>query len=192
MNGLSEKYISARGPTGDIKLMILTESPTFRDVETGQILSSDYDLDRLLKDARINKQACWLTSVSKFFVPDSPKGKKIPFATRAKQAGVDIIKQLEELQYEINQIKPNCILSLGAGSFWALHGKGSIGDYRGSILHGMGHKYIPTYNPRGLSTGSGAEFKGYWNRQVIAFDIQRAKLQSEFPDIQRPSRILRV
>jgi len=192
MNELSKQYIGGRGPVGQPKLMIVTESPTFRDVGSGQILSSSYDLDRLLKEAKIYKSACWLTSASKFHVPDSPKGRKIPFHVRAKNVGIDLDKQLGELQYEINQVKPNCILAIGAGSLWALSGKYGIGDYRGSILHGMGHKFVPTFNPSGLSTGSGAEFKGYWNRQVIAFDIARANIQSQFPDINRPSRVLRV
>lgn len=192
MNELSQIYVRGQGPIGPVKLMILTESPTIRDVQSGHVLSADYDLDRLLKDKGISKNDCWLTSVSKFHVPDSPKGKKIPFATRAKIAGIDLQKQLEELQYEINQVKPNCILSIGAGSLWALFGKSNVGDYRGSILFGMGHKFVPTYNPRGLSTGSGAEFKGYYHRQIIAFDIARAKVQSQFSDINRPNRILRV
>jgi len=191
MNSLSEKYIPAKGPIG-AKLMLLTEAPTYRDTETGQLFSNDYDLVRLLKEKGIPIGSCWQSSVSKFYVPDSPKGKKIPFYKRAELAGVDLDKQLEELQHEINQVEPNCILALGKGALWALNGKSNIDEYRGSILHGMGRKFVPTYNPRGLSGHAGAEFKGYYNRQIIAFDIKRAKLQAQFPDINRPSRLLRV
>lgn len=173
--------------------MILGDCPSIRDTEAGKIFSSSYDLDRLLKDCKINKNSCWLSTVSKFHVPDSPKGgKKIPFSVRARNAGVDIDAQLAELQYEVNQVKPNCILALGSAALWALYGKSSIEDYRGSILLGMGRKFVPTYNPRGLSSYSGIEFKGYWNRQIISFDFKRAALQSNSPDINRPSRTLRV
>ena len=188
----STKYIRAYGPTGNTKLMILTDAPSGNDVLSDRLFSSDYDLDRLLKETKIYKNNCWLSSVSKFYVPESPKGRKVPFAIRAKQVGVDIDKQLEELQYEINQVDPVCILALGSGALWATTGKTSIENYRGSILQGMGRKVVPTYNPKGLSGWIGAEFKGYWNRQVIAFDILRAKTQSEFREIKRPPRVLRV
>jgi len=188
---METRYIPAKGPIG-AKLAILLESPSWKDDQFGQIATDTYDLDRLLKESGVHKTNCWITSVSKFHVPDSPKGKKIPFHVRAKRANIDIDTQLGDLQNELNQIKPNCILAVGAGSLWALTGKYSIESYRGSILLGMGNKFVPTYNPRGLSGYSGAEFKGYYNRQIIAFDIRRAFRQSHFPEIIRPSRTLRV
>lgn len=185
------KYVPAKGAIG-AKLMILGDCPSIKDTVAGVPFSSNYDLDRLLKDSHINKASCWLSNVSKYHVPDPPKGKKIPFHLRAKAVGIDIDKQLEELQYEINQVKPNCILALGSTALWALYGKTNIEDYRGSILFGMGRKFIPTYNPRGLSSYSGIEFKGFWNRQIIAFDFKRAQLQSGNDELNRPSRTLRV
>jgi DNA polymerase-1 len=189
--GLSDVYVRGQGANG-AKIMLLGPSPSVKDVSTGIIFSSEYDLDRILKEVRLNKDSCWKTTVSKFHVPDSPKGKKIPFHLRARSVGVDIEKQLYALQNEINAIKPNVIIGIGQEALWALTGKTSIESYRGSILLGMGRKFVPTYNPRGLSGYTGAEFIGYWNRQIIAFDINRAKIQSEFPDIRRPNRILRV
>lgn len=186
------KYVRAEGAIG-AKLMILGESPSLKDEGLGHPFTSDFDLDRLLKDVRIDKSSCWLSNVSKYHVPDSPKkGKKIPFHVRARNAGINIEEQLEHLQNEINSVKPNCILALGSGSLWALSGKFNVENYRGSILHGMGRKFVPTYNPRGLSSYSGIEFKGFWNRQIIAFDFKRAKIQSNFPEINRPPRTLRV
>jgi DNA polymerase I-like protein with 3'-5' exonuclease and polymerase domains/uracil-DNA glycosylase len=188
---LSEKYVPAQGSIG-AKILLLKESPSIKDAQSGQLYSDDYDLDRLLKETKIYKSNCWLSAVSKFHIPESPKGKKIPFSQRATIAGVDLPEQIAKLQEEINAIKPNVIIPLGSGPLWTVYGKPHIENYRGSIVLGMGRKCIPTYNPRGLSGYSGAEFKGYWNRQIIAFDLKRAKLQSEFPDINRPSRILRV
>lgn len=188
----NRRYVRASGPNG-AKLMILTDSPSYIDAESGNLFSKDYDLDRLLKEAGINKNNCWLSSVSKYYVPESPKGgKKIPFDVRAKNVGIDIDEQVSDLQKEINQIKPHCILALSSGALWGLYGKRNIDDYRGSILHGMGCKFVPTYHPRGLSGYYGAEFKGYWNRQIISFDFKRAKSQSGTPDLIRPSRNLRV
>ena len=188
---MEKKYVRAQGPIG-AKIMILGDAPTYADQEAGVLFSRDYDLDKLLKETGIYKTNCWLSTVSKYHIPESPKGNKIPFDVRARQADVDLEEQLADLQVEINQVKPNCIIALGSPALWALYGKKNIDDYRGSILSGMGYKFIPTYNPRGLSGYSGAEFKGYWNRQIIAFDLRRAKTQAQFPDIRRPSRTLRV
>src|SRR3982750_4879165 len=119
-------------------------------------------------DAGIRRSDVWLTNVSKYEVPPNTGRKKIPFPVRARNHGVNMQQQLEELQYEISELKPNCILALGNTPLWALSGKTKIGSYRGSIMHGMGVKFVPTYNPAHLSwQAADIEFKGYWNRQIM-------------------------
>jgi DNA polymerase I-like protein with 3'-5' exonuclease and polymerase domains/uracil-DNA glycosylase len=185
------KYIPGRGPLG-AKLMILGDCPTERDVIAGKCLT-DRELDILLREAGINKSECWLTTVSKFHVPPNVGKKKIPFAIRAKNVGIDVQQQIMELQEEINGIKPNCILALGSTPLWALSGKTKINNYRGSILHGMGRKFVSSYNPAHLSwQASDVEFKGYWNRQIILFDFRRAKHQSSFAELIIPNRTLEI
>jgi DNA polymerase I-like protein with 3'-5' exonuclease and polymerase domains len=172
--------------------MILGDCPTLRDEIAGKCLT-DRELDILLREANINKGECWLSTVSKFHVPPNVGKKKIPFAIRAKQVGIDIQQQLSELQEEINGIKPNCILALGGTPLWALSGKTKITNYRGSILFGMGRKFVSSYNPAHLSwQAADVEFKGYWNRQIILFDMRRAKRQSDFPEVNLPSRNLQI
>lgn len=185
-----KQYHPATGPIG-AKLMILGDSPY--DLKTYH-----RELDRLLKDAGISKGDCWLSTVSKYPVwPEGgKKGEKIPFTLRAQRQGVDLIEQLEDLQNEVNSIKPNCILALGGPALWALGGKDrKISQNRGSILHGMGVKYVPTYNPRDLSFNSGgsaSEIKGYYNRQIMLFDFKRAAAQSQFPELNLPHRTLEI
>lgn len=188
------KYIPGYGPFG-AKIMLLMECPTYEDVIAGKLFSKGGETTRLLHEAGINPAECWITSVSKFHVPpnEARSKKRIPFSVRAKNHGVDIQQQLEELQNEVNSIKPNVILGLGKSTLWSLTGKTDIESYRGSILSGMGHKFIPTYNPAHLSwQASDIEFTGYWNRQVMAFDMRRAKKQSYFPEIVRPPRTLQI
>jgi uracil-DNA glycosylase family 4 len=186
-----QKYIPGYGPF-DPKIMILTECPTYDDVQNNKLLSKSRLVDELLKEAGINRQDCWISSVSKFFVPPSDK-RKIPFPVRCKLNHVDIQQQLSDLQNEINSIKPNCILGLGKTALWALTGKTDINSYRGSILHGMGRKFIPTYNPNHLSWQAiDIEFKGYWNRQIMLFDMKRAYAERETPDLNLPHRTLQV
>lgn len=188
------KYIPGLGPLG-AKLMILGEAPSYQETAAGKpfVGPSGRELDRLLYDAGINRNNCWITNVCKYEVPPNLPGKKIPFAIRANNIGIDVHQQLVELQEEINGIKPNCILALGGTALWALSGKTKIGNYRGSIMHGMGVKFVPTYHPAHLlHQASGGEFKGYWNRQVMIFDFKRALAQSKFSEFILPSRVLEI
>jgi len=187
-----KKYVAGHGPIG-AKLMILGDCPTYKDAGSGKAFTDSKELNQLLPDTGIRKENCWLTTVSKYEVPPNIGKKRLPFAVRAKNAGIDIDQQLAELQEEINGIKPNCILAIGGTPLWALSGKTKIGNYRGSIMHGMGVKFVPTYNPAHLSWhATDIEFKGYWNRQIMIFDFKRAHAQSRFPELILPSRTLEI
>src|SRR3990172_8784675 len=190
---MDKTYVPASGPIG-AKLMILGEAPSYAETEARQLFvgPSGRELDRLLKDAGINRSSCWISNVSKYEVLPNLQGKKIPFIIRAKNAGIDVDQQLEELQIEINSIKPHCILALGGTALWALTGKTKIQDYRGSLMLGMGHKTVPTFHPAHLLHQSGGEIRGYWNRQVMLFDFKRALNQSRFSELVLPKRILSV
>ena len=175
--------------------MILGDCPSFYDTEDGKLFSGPpgRELTTLLKDAGIDRGDCWLSAVSKYEIPPNVGAKKIPFHVRAKNVGVDINSELADLQREITAIKPNCILALGSTALWALSGKDKIGNYRGSIMHGMGRKFVPTYRPGDLLyQAKKPEFKGYWNRFVILFDLKRAAYQSQFPDYRVPQRVLQI
>ncbi len=186
------RYIPGSGPLGT-KIMVLKECPTDKDVAAGKLILGR-ETEMLMRDAGIHSGNCWISAVSKYQVPPNPnKKKKIPFHVRAKTANVDIDGQLHDLQVEINQLQPNLILGLGRTSLWALYGRQEIEKFRGSILLGMGRKFIPTYNPEHLNWGvPDPEFIGYWNRQIIAFDFRRALAQSQFSEIKRPIRTLEV
>jgi uracil-DNA glycosylase family 4 len=186
------KYVPGHGPLG-AQLMILGECPQYKDSASGRAFTDAKELGQLLTDTGIRKDNCWLSYVCKYEVPPNVGKKKIPFAVRAKAVGIDMQKQLEELQEEINGIKPNCILALGKTALWALAGKTDIQSYRGSIMHGMSTKFVPTYNPYHLSWhATDVEFKGYWNRQIMAFDFRRAYAQSKFRELNLPSRALEI
>jgi uracil-DNA glycosylase family 4 len=201
-------YVPGMGQYG-AKIMILGECPTHKDVQAGRPFVDSRELDLLLKDARINKAECWLSNVFKEPIPSSPTRKKIPAYIRAEQAGLNITQSLNELQNEINGVRPNVIIGLGGTALWALTGikpkgkkkdkdgeenkirlpAGGITDYRGSILLGMGHKVVCTFNPAQLSwQAADVEFIGYYNRQIILADLKRAKSQSQFADLRLPQR----
>jgi uracil-DNA glycosylase family 4 len=192
MNDVEHKYVPGHGPLG-AKLMILGEAPTLKDTIAGKSFTDSRELINVLMDAGIRKDSCWLSNVSKYYVPGNTGKKKIPFPVRAKQYGINMEEQLHELQQEINGIKPNAILAVGRTALWALSGKTDIESYRGSIMYGMGTKFVPSYNPAHLSwQATDVEFKGYWNRQIMIFDFKRALHQSQFPDMRLPSRTIEI
>lgn len=177
-------YYPGTGPIG-AKFMVLGESPS---IPLGR------EFDKLLIESEIHRSDCWISNVSKYPVtPNLGSNVKIPFSIRAQRDGINIVEQLEELQNEVNSIKPNCILALGGTALWALTGKTKISKFRGSILHGMGCKVVSTYHPADLTFGiSVGEVKGYWNRQVMVFDFKRALYQSKFPELILPNRTLEI
>lgn len=187
------KYVPGMGPIG-AKLMILGEGPSYQETADGQPFKgpSGNELNKLLKDAGINRNECWITNVCKYEVPSNQKGQKIPYGIRAANVGIDIQEQLKELQEEINGIRPNCILALGGTALWALSGRNKISNFRGSIMHGMGRKFVSTYHPAHLLHSEQGEFKGYWNRALMVHDFKRAKKQSLFPELQLPQRSLQI
>jgi len=188
------KYVPGMGNIG-AKLMILGEAPGSEETRLGRpfVGPSGRELDRLLSDAEIPRSECWITNVCKYEVPQNEGKKKTPFHIRAKNHGIDIDQQLAELQTEINEIKPNVILALGGTALWALSGKTKISVQRGSILRGMGVKFVPTYHPAHLlHSSAGGEIKGYWNRQVMVFDFKRAWEERLSPLLELPQRTIQI
>ncbi len=204
-------YVPGQG-NAFAKLMILGEGPSYEETAALKpfVGPSGRELDKLLKDTGINRSDCWISNVFKYEIPQNTSGKKIPAWVRANNIGLDVEKSLQELQNEINSIKPNCILGLGGTALWALTGikpkskkkdpddqlsprvpTGGIQLYRGSIMQGMGRKCVNTYHPAHLLHQQG-EIKGYWNRQIMIFDMKRAYVQSKFPEIILPQRNLQI
>lgn len=207
---MSDNYVPGMGPSG-AKIMLLGECPSLNDVKRGRPMSDTRELDQLLKDAGIQKGNCWMSNVFKEPIPPSPTKKKIPAFVRAEQAGLNIRQSLQELQTEINGLRPNIIIGLGGTALWALTGikpkgkkklaeedrvsipHGGITDYRGSLLLGMGRKILCTYNPAQLGwNATDIEFIGYWNRQVIIADLKRARSESHDPELVLPQRTIEI
>jgi len=189
------KYVPGYGPLG-AKVMIVGEAPTAKDVAMGRPFTDNRALDELLREAGIQKSQCWLTTVSKYYVPPSPKkgGYKTPFYTRAKEAGINVEEQVAELQREVSDLNPNLILGIGRTAMKYITGKKEIDDYRGSILQGMGKKFIGTYNPAHLDwQATDVEFIGYWHKVIILLDLKRALREAYFPGFDSiPNRLLQV
>lgn len=191
---MDKKYIPGSGPLG-ARIAVVIDAPGYDEHMAGRQFVGGWakEFDRIARDTGINRNDCWLTSVSKYYITPRAIGSKLTFAQRCELEGVSLDEQLTDLRIELNQIKPNIVIALGGTALWCLTGKFPIVDYRGSILPGMGLKVIGTYNPGDLiSYGKGGEVFGYWNRQIVMFDMGRAKAQSSFNEIRRPNRSLTV
>lgn len=190
----TRKYIPGYG-NGNARIFVLGESPSFHEMTSGKGFTgpSGKELDSLFRDSGIRREEVWISNVCKYFVRPNKPTQKIPFLTRAKADGIDIDQCLRELQVEISDINPNVILALGGTALWAVTGKTKIGDYRGSLLFGMGHKVVATYHPAHLLHAiTGGEFKGYWNRSIMVLDMKRARDESYTRELQLPNRSLHI
>lgn len=191
---MEHKYVPGMGPIG-AKVLILGEAPSYEETAAGKpfIGPSGRELDRICKDAGVSRSNAWVTNVCKYMVPPNEGKKKLPFHIRARNHGIDMEQQLAELRTEITNVNPNVILALGGTALWALSGKEKISKHRGSLLWGMGHKFVPTYHPAHLlHSAAGGEIKGYWNRQIMIFDFKRAYEEASTPELILPNRTLQI
>lgn len=180
------------GPIG-AKICIVGEAPFTEEVNTKKpfVGPSGKFLTNLLIQAGINRNDCWITNACKYFVPSSPEGKLIPFEIRARNIGIDLEEQQNELLTEISSLSPNIIIALGQTALKMLTGKKPINKWRGSIINAFGFKCIPTYHPAHILHQSG-EVKGYWNKAIVIKDLKKALVNSYDKEWNLPRRNLHV
>jgi uracil-DNA glycosylase family 4 len=173
-------------------LMVVAEAPGQEEEEQGIPLvgPTGQFTAELMEDAGGNLLETWRTNVFKWRPPDNQI--KLAYLT-----GHTIEEGLPQLWSEIDTIKPNCILALGALALQTLTGKYGIGKWRGSILLAQGRsiKVVPTYHPAALfpkrwdkdSTSVKWQAKHYMIR-----DFARAIEESKTPHYDIPSRLLTI
>ena len=82
---------------------------------------------------------------------------------------------------------PNVVVCLGGTASWALLRDGRISKLRGAVATSpvvVGQKVLPTFHPSYILQGS------YEARYVTILDLQKARRESEFPEIRRPQRTI--
>src|SRR5437016_2768083 len=122
--------------------MIIAEAPAKNEEEQGISLvgpSGQIVWDML---SPITRDEVYVTNVVKVRCPDNDI-KKLPLL------GKRIEDFLEELDREIEGIKPNCILAFGNIALQYLTGNYGIKKWRGSILkhYSRNIKVVPTIHP---------------------------------------------
>jgi len=187
-------------PTGPCpaKIMIVGEAPGEQDIAQRQpfVGYAGQELSRMLSEAGIMRNACFITHVIRI----QPPGMDISTLIAAKKS--DITPQhllvrdkfvlpcvrdgLEMLKREIEMCQPNVIIAFGNVALWALTGNWGVVNWRGSMLQcdlplGLSYKpkVVPTYTP--------AMILRQWSwRQIAVHDIRRAAGESKTRELYTP------
>lgn len=155
-----------------------------------------WQLNTMLRDAGIVRAECFLTNVFNFRPRPTNKIENIcatrkevhhalPPLSSGKYVRDEYLPELERLYRELNEASPNVIICLGGTAAWALLRDGRISKLRGTIAESValpGRKVLATFHPSYILQG------GYSERHVTVLDLQKARRESEYPDIRRPIR----
>lgn len=178
------------------KLMLVGEAPSYNEVREGKpfVGQAGQELDKLLSSAGIRRDELYITNA----VLEQVTGDKKEFFFKGGKPSLVYVEGLKALYDDIQDIRPNCIVTLGNYAMWSLSMMEGIMKRRGSIYWSdmAGVKFIPTIHPAALLRGKpdGADkLQGglYKYRNPVIWDLQKAKEQSQFPELrQRPRNII--
>lgn len=168
------------------RIVIVGEAPGATEEATGTPFTGATGvlLNQLLSKVGIDRGKCFITNVAHI----RPRGTKSnDFTWFFKKDGLPFLYHgLLQLKSDLEEIRPNLVIALGAMSLRALTGKLGIDKWRGSILESTlvpGVKVVSTYHPA-------FSFKVYPALAVIQFDLTKCAKQAEFPDIRLPTRTI--
>lgn len=197
MNGLKMQVMPS-GPC-PAKIMIVGEAPGEQEVVQGIpfVGTSGQELSRMLQEAGIYRNECFLTNVARLRPPGNDIGAFVAMAKknitpshislRDKMVLPVIADGLAMLKAEIEMCQPNVIIAFGNLALWALTGRWGITSWRGSLLEtdlnlalDYKPKVIPTYHP--------AAILRQWSwRPIGVHDLKRAKVHSQTREVIRPN-----
>lgn len=163
----------------DAAVMIVGEAPGFEEEVNGQpfVGPSGYELKRMLKEAGINFDDCYLTNVCKYRPPGNDMSEWINTKkTWLKKGFVNfydryahplVIEGCDELIQEIKDVRPKVIIALGNTALLALTGKWGITNWRGSELLSLveGIPCVPTIHPASV-------LRNYAIRPQVVHDLK--------------------
>lgn len=153
---------------------------------------SGYALTKMLEDAGLRRVDCHLTNVFNLRPPGGndidnlcgPKATALPGRPQLKTGKyirAEYATEIARLEKELIEFKPNLIIALGGTASWALVGDGRISKIRGAIASSPFGKVLPTYHPT-------AVLREWSLRPIVVMDLLKAKRESEYADLRRPSR----
>lgn len=170
----------------DAKICIIGEAPGAEDDRllkpfvgpAGSVLES------CMHSAGIIRSDCYITNTIKV----RPKGNDIlPYFNSKSGTFTEAGRYwVDTLARELETVKANIIVPLGACALAAVTGRHKIKKYRGYVLEALPmfgkRKVIPAYHPAATLRGQ------YILRYYIVADLDKAKKESVYPEIKRPER----
>ena len=179
--------VPGTGPR-NAKILIVGEAPSHKEIQEGRpfVGDSGQELDKLLGAANIHRPDCYITNACL----EQVKGDKDPFFFQNGKPSTIFMAGIVQLYKDLQEIKPNVVITLGNYAQYALLGmsKGIL-KTRGSIFWSQtaNVKVVPTLHPAALLRGRPDDEKNlqggmYKYRNPVIWDLQKAKVQSTFPE----------
>jgi len=165
----------------DAKIVIVGEAPGNQEVREGRpfVGGAGQLLDQMLGRVGIRRRDCFVTNVCH----TQPPGNDFAWFYKKQNLPLFLAGVLR-LKADLERIKPNLVIALGAQPLRALTGKQGIDKWRGSIIESnlaKGLKVLPTYHPAYI-------LRVYDYKAVAEFDLSKATRESTYPEIRRPKR----
>lgn len=192
-------FTFSSGPR-DAKIAFVGEALGEQDLLVGKPFQgySGQELSRMMAEAGLVRRECFLTNVFPFQVKDiatmcgskADVGKDYPFPHIGKVGQYllpEHLVHLDRLRLELEAVRPNVVVALGATACWALLATNKVGSLRGTVATASltPCKVLPTYSPS-------AVLRNWAWRPITIADLMKAKRESEFAEIRRPQRRILV
>jgi len=147
--------------------------------------------DSCMQVAGLIRRECYLTNVIKDL--DAPLSHYINLDSRGKYTiSEDGWTYINELKRELEALPNlNVVVAYGNIPLIALTNRVGITKWRGSVLESTlipGLKVVPTFHP---ATFIPPKFN-YMNKPLICFDLKRAKYESQFKELRREERKIKI
>lgn len=181
-----------------MKIALIGEAYGEQEAQWGRpfIGPAGQELNRMLSDAGIYREDCYVSNVfnfqperndvSKLCAPRNEVNifREWPALVKGGYLRDEYAPEIARLREELERIRPNIIVALGNTASWALLRQTSIGKIRGTVSYSTllsGVKVIPTYHPAAI-------LRQYELRHVTVLDLKKAKVESAFPELRRVIR----
>ena len=185
--------VVAIGPT-DADIMIVGEAPGENEVKQGIpfVGSSGQEMDRMLNEAGILRNDCFITNVcstrpqgnkiDKYYLVNTPKNR-VP--------GPEIVQGIKDLQANILQVRPKVIIAFGDTALWALTGERGIVKWRGSQMEYYQEDFsctvLPSYHPAAILRQWSWRFAGVIDLRRAARELITPTKVPPYDFLLRPS-----
>ena len=188
----------------DAKICFIGEAPGEDEARHGGafIGRAGQELSKLCASAGINKEACRLENVFQFRPDRNDLSPYIKLAGKNPVLSEEFDAARDSLRQRLENCSANVFVPLGNVATYTLCGfcPPAITKRRGSIYESTllpGRKAMPTIHPssalRAWESRDSIQSGGDWVvRYFIAYDLKRAKRQSEFPEIKLRDRTLLI